>query len=163
MLGRVSILSLATVFLASGLPQYSAALPIAPLGSAQVGGVGDVIQVANPKNNKPVAKAKVKNQAHPHAKPVAKAKVGKQVHVKKVHPATTKHVVVKKTVVVYRPYRAWRARPYYGVLIGGVALGSIILVSSPRVVPVAPADNMCWFWADQNQMRGYWDYCNPPF
>ena len=65
-------------------------------------------------------------------------------------------------VVYVRPYRAWVDRPYYGVLVGGVALGSIIAVSTPRSVPDAPAENMCWFWADEDQAKGYWDYCAAP-
>lgn len=55
-----------------------------------------------------------------------------------------------------RPVRGWVRRPYYGTIIGGVALGTIIAAS---VVPVAPASNLCWYWADSSQTRGYWDYC----
>jgi hypothetical protein len=62
-----------------------------------------------------------------------------------------------------RPVRAWGARPYYGTLVGGVALGSFIAVSAMGVAPVAPAANMCWFWTDTSQMSGYWDYCQAPY
>jgi hypothetical protein len=58
--------------------------------------------------------------------------------------------------------RPWGARPYYGTMLGGVALGTVILATTPRVVPVAPAANMCWLWSDSTQVRGYWDYCTPP-
>jgi hypothetical protein len=58
---------------------------------------------------------------------------------------------------VVRPYRAWVRRPYYGTIVGGVALGTIIAVSA---IPAAPADNLCWYWSNQSQTRGYWDYCN---
>jgi hypothetical protein len=61
-----------------------------------------------------------------------------------------------------RPVRAWGARPYYGRIVGGVALGSFIAVTAMGVAPVAPAANMCWFWADSTQMSGYWDYCVAP-
>jgi hypothetical protein len=62
-----------------------------------------------------------------------------------------------------RPVRAWGARPYYGTIVGGVALGSLIVASSMGVAPVAPAPNMCWFWTDSSQMSGYWDYCQAPY
>ena len=65
--------------------------------------------------------------------------------------------------VVRRPVRAWGARPYYGTIVGGVALGSFIAVSAMGVAPVAPAPNMCWFWTDSSQMSGYWDYCQAPY
>jgi hypothetical protein len=65
--------------------------------------------------------------------------------------------------VVRRPVRAWGARPYYGTIVGGVALGSFIAVSAMGVAPVAPASNMCWFWTDSSQMSGYWDYCQGPY
>jgi hypothetical protein len=61
-----------------------------------------------------------------------------------------------------RPVRGWVARPYYGTIIGGVALGTMIAVSAAGTVPVAPAENMCWFWADSAQVNGHWDYCVAP-
>jgi hypothetical protein len=64
-------------------------------------------------------------------------------------------------VVGRRPVRGWAHRPYYGTVIGGVALGTMIAVTA-GAVPVAPAANMCWFWADSAQVNGYWDYCVAP-
>jgi hypothetical protein len=64
-------------------------------------------------------------------------------------------------VVGRRPVRGWVARPYYGTIIGGVALGTMIAVTA-GAVPVAPGPNMCWFWADSAQVNGYWDYCTAP-
>jgi hypothetical protein len=64
-------------------------------------------------------------------------------------------------VVGRRPVRGWVARPYYGTVIGGVALGTMIAVTA-GAVPVAPGPNMCWFWADSAQANGYWDYCVAP-
>ena len=52
--------------------------------------------------------------------------------------------------------RPWVRRPYFGTIVGGVALGTLIAVT---VAPVAPAPNLCWYWADQSQTQGYWDYC----
>jgi hypothetical protein len=62
-----------------------------------------------------------------------------------------------KKVVVVRPYRKWNKRPYYGTVIGGVALGTIL--GAAAYSAVAPAPNTCWYWADPTMTRGYWDYC----
>jgi hypothetical protein len=51
------------------------------------------------------------------------------------------------------------ARPYYGTIIAGVALGTIITVAAIGLVPVRPAPNLCWYWADPYGNQGYWDYC----
>lgn len=71
--------------------------------------------------------------------------------------------VNRRANVVVRPVRVWAPRPYYGTIIGGVALGTIIAVSAASVAPVAPAPNMCWYWVDSAQIQGYWDYCTPPY
>ena len=52
--------------------------------------------------------------------------------------------------------RPWVRRPYYGTIVGGVALGSLIAATT---VPTAPADGLCWYWANSSQDNGYWDYC----
>jgi hypothetical protein len=61
-----------------------------------------------------------------------------------------------------RPVRVWSRRPYYGQVVGGVALGTIIAAGVIGAAPAAPAPNMCWYWADPSQSRGYWDYCVAP-
>ncbi|MFT4097551.1 MAG: hypothetical protein QM651_10535 [Rhodoblastus sp.] len=66
------------------------------------------------------------------------------------------------TVVVRRPVRVWSPRPYYGTVVAGVALGTVIAVSVAATAPRPPASNLCWFWSDSAQMNGYWDYCVPP-
>jgi hypothetical protein len=62
-----------------------------------------------------------------------------------------------KKVVVVRPYRKWYKRPYYGAVVGGVVLGTIVGAAAYSAVP--PAPNTCWYWADPAQTQGYWDYC----
>ncbi len=62
-----------------------------------------------------------------------------------------------------RPYwygRPWAPRPYYGTIIAGVALGTLITVAAVGYVPPRPAPNLCWYWADPYGNRGYWDYCS---
>ena len=56
-------------------------------------------------------------------------------------------------------YRPWYRRPYYGTIIGGIALGTIIGVTAYGLAPPRPRPDMCWYWAEQIQSRGYWDYC----
>lgn len=60
-----------------------------------------------------------------------------------------------------RPVRPWVRRPYYGRVVAGVALGSII-VATAGVVPAAPGPNLCWYWSNSSMTRGYWDYCSTP-
>lgn len=99
--------------------------------------------------------------AHVNRTNVSRTNVGRTANVN-VNRRT--NVNVNRNVRVgVRPVRAWGARPYYGTIVGGVALGSLIVVSSMGVAPVAPAPNMCWFWTDSSQMSGYWDYCQAPY
>jgi len=62
-----------------------------------------------------------------------------------------------KNVVVVRPYRHWNKRPYYGTVIGGVALGTVLGAAAYNAA--APAPNLCWYWANPAMTQGYWDYC----
>ena len=56
-------------------------------------------------------------------------------------------------------HRPWAHRPYYGTIVAGVALGTIIGVTAVGVVPRRPAPDLCWYWVDRGGTRGYWDYC----
>ena len=56
-------------------------------------------------------------------------------------------------------YRPWYRRPYYGTIIGGIALGSIIAATAYGIAPRPPRPDLCWYWADEFQSQGYWDYC----
>jgi hypothetical protein len=57
-------------------------------------------------------------------------------------------------------YRPWGRRPYYGTIIAGVALGTIIGVTAYGLIPPRPDPDLCWYWADPYRSRGYWDYCD---
>jgi hypothetical protein len=59
-------------------------------------------------------------------------------------------------VGVVRPVRPWVRRPYYGTIVAGVALGTIIVAST---IPPAPSSDLCWYWSNSSHSKGYWDYC----
>jgi hypothetical protein len=57
-------------------------------------------------------------------------------------------------------YRPWYRRPYFGTIVGGVALGTILTAAAVGVAPAyPPQDGLCWYWADPSLTAGYWDYC----
>ena len=50
---------------------------------------------------------------------------------------------------VVRPYRPFYRRPWFGTVVGGVALGTIATVAVVGAAPAAaPAPDLCWYWAD---------------
>ena len=60
-------------------------------------------------------------------------------------------------------YHRWSYRPYYGRIIGGVAIGTLLAASAYYAYAAAPpAPGLCWFWADPDEVQGYWDYCVDP-
>ena len=63
-----------------------------------------------------------------------------------------------------RPYRPFYRRPWFGTVIGGVVLGTILTAAAVGVAPAyAPAPNLCWYWSDPGLTQGFWDYCAPPY
>lgn len=68
--------------------------------------------------------------------------------------------VVNRRVV--RPVRPWVRRPWYGRVVAGVALGSVIWATTAGIAPAAPSSDLCWYWSNSSKTRGYWDYCVPP-
>lgn len=60
-------------------------------------------------------------------------------------------------------FRPWHRRPYYGRIIGGVAIGTLLAATAYYAYADSPpADGLCWFWADDAETQGYWDYCVDP-
>jgi hypothetical protein len=59
--------------------------------------------------------------------------------------------------VYVRGVRPWAPAPYYGAVVAGVAIGTIIAATAP---PPAPSPQLCWFWSSPAQNKGYWDYCS---
>ena len=75
-------------------------------------------------------------------------------HVRGHSVRVTRHGVGRHVRVgVVRP---WRRRPYFGTVVAGVTLGTIIAATA---APAAPGSNVCWYWSNSSQTRGYWDYC----
>ena len=60
---------------------------------------------------------------------------------------------------VYAYHRPWVRRPYFGTIIAGIALGTIVGVTAYGLVPPRPRPDLCWYWIDEVQSQGYWDYC----
>jgi hypothetical protein len=57
------------------------------------------------------------------------------------------------------PVTPWAWKPYFGTVVAGATLGSIISVTTAGAAPRAPASNVCWYWTEQSQTKGYWSYC----
>jgi hypothetical protein len=59
--------------------------------------------------------------------------------------------------------RRWYHRPYYGRIIGGIAIGTILAASAYYAyAEEPPAPGLCWYWVDEDETEGYWDYCIDP-
>jgi hypothetical protein len=52
--------------------------------------------------------------------------------------------------------RPWVRQPYFGTVVAGVTLGTLIAATT---APTAPASNLCWYWSSSAHTQGYWDYC----
>lgn len=57
------------------------------------------------------------------------------------------------------PVTAWAWKPYFGTVVAGVTLGTIVAVTTAGAAPPAPAAHVCWYWTDQSLLKGYWSYC----
>lgn len=55
-------------------------------------------------------------------------------------------------------YGRWD-RDRTGDLVAGVVLGAILVASVRGNAPPPPAPELCWYWLDRYQERGYWDRC----
>lgn len=57
-------------------------------------------------------------------------------------------------------YGSWdRDRNRVGEIVAGVALCAVIAAVAHGVAPTPPFPELCWFWSDSYQERGYWDCC----
>jgi hypothetical protein len=64
--------------------------------------------------------------------------------------------VALKSAAVVRPVRPWVPQPYYGAVFDGVALGAVMAATA---VPTSRSIDVCWYWSNSSQTRGYWDFC----
>jgi hypothetical protein len=73
-------------------------------------------------------------------------------------------VAAPRRAVVVAPIRPIPAvRPWYwGSVVAGVTIGTIVVVSTVGAVPPAPSPELCWYWTSADKMRGYWSYCTAP-
>lgn len=123
---------------------------VAPRGPG-VGGPGRGVVVGPGRVGSPVVGGRPAFVGRPVGPPV----VG-------VRPLVGGPAVVRGAFI--RPYRPFYRRPWFGTVIGGVALGTFLTVAAVGVAPAyAPAPELCWFWADPSLTQGYWDYCAPPY
>jgi hypothetical protein len=84
-------------------------------------------------------------------------KGGKNVYVKK-NVNVNKNIYVNKGGKNWH-VKHWNRKPYYGNIIAGVALGTLIGVTAAGIAPPPPAADLCWYWSNPYRNQGYWDYC----
>jgi hypothetical protein len=64
--------------------------------------------------------------------------------------------VAVKVAAVVRPVKPWVPQPYYGAVFDGVTLGAVMTATA---VPTSRSIDVCWYWSNSSQTRGYWDFC----
>lgn len=81
--------------------------------------------------------------------------------VRRAPPRTVHHHHRAVVVAPVRPVPA--VRPWYwGSVVAGVTIGTIVTVAAVNSVPKAPSPELCWYWSDSSKTRGYWNYCVAP-
>jgi len=78
------------------------------------------------------------------------------VAARRTHVAVGRGAVAVKSTAVERPARPWVPQPYYGGVFDGVTLGAVIAATA---VPTSRSIDVCWYWSNSSQTRGYWDFC----
>ena len=118
---------------------------IAPNRAVRQGNFGQGRQIGRP------ARAIAPNRGfNPGRAAVAHRRGSRPAGYRRWHP---QHLVVRR----------WYHRPYYGRIIGGIAIGTILAASAYYAYAAEPpAPGLCWFWADAEETQGYWDYCVDP-
>lgn len=75
---------------------------------------------------------------------------------RKTHVAVGSGAAAVKSTAVVRPVRPWVTKPYYGTVFDGVTLGAVMAATA---VPTSRSIDVCWYWSNSSQTRGYWDFC----
>jgi hypothetical protein len=80
-----------------------------------------------------------------------------------VSAAHVRPPVARRPVVVapVRPVPVVRPS-YWGRVVAGVTIGTIIAATAVAMAPTPPSPELCWFWSDTSKTKGYWNYCVPP-
>jgi len=79
------------------------------------------------------------------------------VAARRTHVAVSKpSAVAVKSTADERPVRPWVPQPYYGTVFDGVTLGAVMAATA---VPTSRSIDVCWYWSNSSQTRGYWDFC----
>lgn len=93
--------------------------------------------------------------------PIIVKKPSGPIVLKKVPPLVKAKPVMKMPAkfVFVKPHKKHK---YYGRLIGGVVLGTILAASVFYAYDLPPEEGLCWYWVNSDRERGYWDYCEPP-
>jgi hypothetical protein len=78
------------------------------------------------------------------------------VAARRTHVAVGRGAVAVKSSAVVRPVRPWVPQPYYGAVFDGVTLGAVMAATA---VPTSRSIDVCWYWSNVSQTRGYWDFC----
>ena len=117
----------------------------------------------------PIVKAPVLKKSPVVKTPVIVKKVPPKIIAPKVvsPPVLKKVPPVTKVVpgkfppgkVIVKPHKKHN---YYGTVIAGVVLGSILAASAYYAYTAPPSPDLCWYWTSPAKVRGYWDYCDPP-
>lgn len=104
-------------------------------------------------------KAKHTRPSHPIAKPPGISKPPGARPPVVARPPAVRPPIARPPVVVVRPPR-WRGA-YWGAVVAGVTLGTIIVVAA-NAAPPPPSPDLCWTWTNAARTHGYWYYCSGP-
>lgn len=132
------------VAMALFLPVAAEALPSAPARLPEALTIDPLVQPAATvrRINRPALR--------PAVKPARRPVVGRPL------PSHRPGFRPNRPIVVVRP---WVPKRHFGRVIAGVVLGTVVFAAVAGSVPAPPAPNLCWYWTDNSQTRGYWDYC----
>jgi hypothetical protein len=78
------------------------------------------------------------------------------VAARRTHVEVGRGAVAVKSTAVARPVRPWVPQSYYGAVFDGVTLGAVMAATA---VPTSRSIDVCWYWSNSSQTRGYWDFC----
>ena len=171
---RVSKASIAAVLLALGvlsLQEGTNAMVVPPSGLQPASATPAIVETVALRKDRTVTrrvvvrhrgtKVRIRHVASGHRRVAVRTRHvavrHRAVATRKTHVAVARRsAVAAKSAEVVRPVRPWVRQPYYGSIFDGVTLGAIIAATA---VPTSPSLDLCWYWSNSSQTRGYWDFC----